>query len=53
MGNDVLEQHIGLTAASCIAFDQISQRTRQFYDAEHLTEVLNMVAHALAHSAPI
>jgi hypothetical protein len=53
MADKRVDPHIGLTAASGIAYDQIAEHPRAFYDATHLTDVLNAVARALSQVAPI
>jgi hypothetical protein len=53
MPDKPIDPHIGLTAAAGIAYDQIAERPRTFYDATHLTDVFNMVAQALSQVAPI
>ena len=47
------QQHIGLTTASGIAYDQLADRKRGFYEPEHFNEVLNMAALALIRIAPV
>ncbi len=47
------EQHIGLSTASGIAYDQLAERKRGFYDVEHFNEVLNHAAQALISITPI
>jgi hypothetical protein len=47
------EQHIGLSTASGIAYDQLAERKRSFYDVEHFNEVLNHAARALISITPI
>jgi hypothetical protein len=47
------EQHIGLTTASGIAYDQLAERKRGFYDVAHFNEVLNRAAEALIRIAPV
>jgi|SRR5688572_2037037 hypothetical protein len=47
------EQHIGLSTASGIAYDQLAERKRGFYDIEHFNEVLNNAAQALISITPI
>jgi len=47
------EQHIGLSTASGIAYDQLAERKRGVYDAQHFSEVLNMAALALIRIVPI
>jgi hypothetical protein len=47
------EQHIGLSTASGITYDQLADRKRGFYDVEHFNEVLNMAALALIRIAPV
>jgi hypothetical protein len=47
------EQHIGLSTASGIAYDQLAERKRGFYDVEHFKEVLNHAAQALIGITPI
>ena len=46
-------QHIGLTTASGIAYDQLADRKRGFYHPQHFNHVLNMAALALIRIAPI
>jgi hypothetical protein len=41
-----------MTAAG-IAYDQLAQRKRGFYDTDHFNEVLNKAAQALISTAPI
>ena len=41
-----------MTAAG-IAYDQLAERKRGFYDTEHFNEVLNMAAQALISVTPI
>jgi hypothetical protein len=41
-----------MTAAG-IAYDQLAERKRGFYDTEHFNEVLNMAAQALISAAPV
>ena len=41
-----------MTAAG-IAYDQLAERKRGFYDTEHFNEVLNKAAQALISAAPI
>jgi hypothetical protein len=45
--------HIGLSTASGIAYDQLAERKRGFYDVEHFNEVLNNAAQALISITPI
>lgn len=47
------EQHIGLSTASGIAYDQLAERKRGFYDVQHFDEVLNHAAQALISLTPI
>ena len=47
------EQHIGLSTASGIAYDQLAERKRGFYDVEHFEEILNRAAEALIRITPI
>ena len=47
------EQHIGLSTASGIAYDQLAERKRGFYDVEHFNEMLNHAAQALIGITPI
>ena len=47
------EQHIGLSTASGIAYDQLAERNRGFYDVEHFNEVLNRAAEALLKITPV
>jgi hypothetical protein len=47
------EQHIGLSTASGIAYDQLAERKRGFYDVEHFNEILNRAAEALIRITPI
>jgi hypothetical protein len=47
------EQHIGLTTASGIAYDQLADRLRGSYEPEHFNDVLNMAALALIRIAPV
>jgi hypothetical protein len=47
------EQHIGLSTASGIAYDQLAERKRGFYDVEHFNEVLNHAAQALISITPV
>jgi selenocysteine-specific translation elongation factor len=47
------EQHIGLTTASGIAYDQLAERKRGFYDVEHFNEILNNAAQALISITPV
>lgn len=47
------QQHIGLTTASGIAYDQLADRKRGSYDPEHFNDVLNMAALALIRIAPV
>ena len=47
------EQHIGLTTASGIAYDQLAERKRGFYDVEHFNEILNRAAEALIRITPV
>ena len=53
MGESAEQQHIGLTTASGIAYDQLADRKRSVYDDEHFTEVLNYAAQALIRIAPV
>jgi hypothetical protein len=41
-----------MTAAG-IAYDQLAERKRGFYDTEHFNEVLNKAAQALISAAPV
>jgi hypothetical protein len=41
-----------MTAAG-IAYDQLAERKRGFYDTEHFSQVLNMAAQALLSVAPV
>ena len=41
-----------MTAAG-IAYDQLAERKRGFYDTEHFNEVLNKAAQALITAAPV
>lgn len=50
MAND---SHIGLTTASGIAYDQLADKKRSFFDGEHFNEVLNQVGQALIRLAPV
>lgn len=47
------EQHIGLSTASGIAYDQLAERKRGFYDVEHFNEILNRAAEALLRITPV
>ena len=47
------DPHIGLSTASGIAYDQLAERKRSFYDVEHFNEVLNNAAQALISITPI
>ena len=47
------EQHIGLSTASGIAYDQLAERKRGFYNVEHFNEMLNNAAQALIGITPI
>ena len=47
------DPHIGLATASGIAYDQLAERKRGFYDLEHFNEVLNNAAQALISITPI
>lgn len=47
------DSHIGLATASGIAYDQLAERKRSVYDAEHFNEVLNRVGQALIRLAPV
>jgi hypothetical protein len=47
------DQHIGLSTASGIAYDQLAERKRSFYDVEHFNEVLNNAAQALIRITPV
>lgn len=47
------DSHIGLTTASGIAYDQLAEKKRSFYDVEHFDEVLNQVGQALIRLAPV
>jgi hypothetical protein len=47
------EQHIGLSTASGIAYDQLAERKRGFYDVDHFNEVLNHAAQALISITPV
>lgn len=47
------DPHLGLTTAAGIAYDQLADRKRGFYDTEHFSEVLNNAAQALISVAPI
>jgi hypothetical protein len=47
------EQHIGLSTASGIAYDQLAERKRGFYDVEHFNEILNRAAEALIRITPV
>ena len=50
MAND---SHIGLNTASGIAYDQLAEKKRSFYDGERFDEVLNQVGQALIRLAPV
>ena len=50
MAND---SYIGLTTAAGIAYDQLAEKKRSFYDVEHFNEVLNQVGQALIRLAPV
>lgn len=45
--------HIALSVAAGIAHQQLAARPLAFYDVEHYSEVMNMVAHALMRVAQI
>jgi hypothetical protein len=45
--------HLGLMTAAGIAYDQLAERKRGFYDTEHFNEVLNKAAQALLSAAPV
>ena len=47
------EQHIGLSTASGITYDQLAERKRGFYNVEHFNEMLNNAAQALIGITPI
>jgi hypothetical protein len=47
------EQHIGLSTASGIAYDQLAERKRGSYDVEHFNEILNRAAEALIRITPV
>ena len=47
------DEHIGLTTASGIAYDQLAAKSRGAYDAEHFNELLNKAAEALIRIAPV
>jgi hypothetical protein len=47
------DQHIGLSTASGIAYDQLAERKRGFFDVEHFNEVLNRAAEALLKITPV
>ena len=47
------DEHIGLTTASGIAYDQLAAKSRGAYDAEHFNELLNRAAEALIRIAPV
>jgi hypothetical protein len=47
------DEHIGLTTASGIAYDQLAAKSRGAYDAEYFNELLNRAAEALIRIAPV
>jgi len=47
------DEHIGLTTASGIAYDQLAAKSRGTYDAEHFNELLNRAAEALIRITPV
>ena len=47
------DEHIGLTTASGIAYDQLAAKSRGAYDAELFNELLNKAAEALIRIAPV
>jgi hypothetical protein len=47
------DEHIGLTTASGIAYDQLAAKLRGAYDAEHFNDLLNKAAEALIRIAPV
>ena len=51
--SEYLERHIGLTAACAIAYHQIVARPGDFYDGQHPTDVLNVMAEVVSRTAPI
>jgi hypothetical protein len=51
--NRSTDEHIGLTTASGITYDQLAAKSRGAYDAEHFNELLNRAAEALIRIAPV
>lgn len=47
------DEHIGLSTASGIAYDQLAEKSRGTYDAEHFNELLNKAAQALITITPV
>src|SRR5688572_28240873 len=47
------DEHIGLTTASGITYDQLAAKSRGAYDQEHFNELLNRAAEALIRIAPV
>jgi hypothetical protein len=48
-----LNPHIALPVAAALAHHQLAAQPNKFYDGEHYSEVMNMVAHALMRVAPL
>lgn len=49
-----LEQHVAVSAAAAVAYGElVPQGSRKPYDAEHMAQMLDIVAAALARLAPI
>lgn len=53
MADKRTDEHIGLTTASGIAYDQLAAKSRGAYDAEDFNELLNKAAEALIRIAPV
>lgn len=48
-----LNPHIALSVAAGLAHQQLAAQPNKFYDGEHYSELMNMVAHALMRVAPL
>ena len=48
-----LNPHIALSVAAGLAHQQLAAQPNKFYDGEHFSEMMNMVAHALMRVAPL
>ena len=53
MPQDRAQQHVSLPVAAALACHQLAPVSPRFYDAEHLSETLCLVAHGLTKVAPV